>query len=103
MVWKIWTKSIYFSSDHDETCTKILTWRKHIIIQEGQKLNQYSGPFFQENVRLQQHNLELERRNQAHAEEVNILRCHINYPRRHTMAFIIDQNDTYHQLKDTQV
>lgn len=49
-----------------------------------------------ENQRLRNH-IELQR------EHISVMQSHINLVRQHTIAFILDQMDTLHIQRDTEV
>ena len=52
---------------------------------------------------LQQENEKLRRRVELQAEQLSAMRAHLGIIRQHTVTFILDQMDTLHMQRDTEV
>ena len=58
---------------------------------------------FQDCARLRQEKGDLEARVEAQTEQIAMLRTHISLIRQHTVTFILNQMDTLHMQRDTEV
>ena len=59
--------------------------------------------FLQMKNKLERENLMLRNRIDLQAEQINTLKSHIGLIRQHTITFILDQMDTLHIQRDTEV